>query len=157
MSELFAPTINLLILVGILVYYTRHPIKKSVEDRHTGLRDELARVRDLLRQAQEQYNEFSSKLKAIEAETTALRQQAIQDAEAAKQRLVNDAQRMSQGIASDARRGAESLYAELKTQLASEIGGRVLERAEAILRERLTGDDRARIRKEFSTQVETVQ
>jgi F-type H+-transporting ATPase subunit b len=157
MSELLAPTINLLILVGILVYYTRHPIRKSVEDRHVGLRDELARVRDLLRQAQEQYNEFSSKLKAIEAETTALRQQAIQDAEAARQRLVNDAQRMSQGISSDARRGAESLYVELKSQLASEIGGRVLERAEAILRDRLTGDDRARIRKEFSTQVETVQ
>jgi F-type H+-transporting ATPase subunit b len=157
MSELIAPFINLLILVGILVYYTRHPIKKSVQDRHTGLRDELTRVRDLLRQAQEQYNEFSSKLKAIEAETTALRQQAIQDAEAAKQRIVNDAQRMSMGISSDARKAAESLYGELKTQLASEIGGRVLERAEAILRDRLTGDDRARIRKEFSTQVETVQ
>lgn len=157
MSELFAPTINLIILVGILVYYTRHPIKKSVQDRHASLRDELARVRDLLRQAQEQYNEFSSKLKAIEAETTALRQQAVQDAEAAKQRLVNDAQRMSLGISSDARKAAESLYGELKSQLASEVGGRVLERAEAILRDRLTGDDRARIRKEFSTQVETVQ
>jgi F0F1-type ATP synthase membrane subunit b/b' len=157
MSELFAPTINLLILVGILVYYTRHPIKKSVQDRHAGLRDELARVRDLLRQAQEQYSEFSSKLKAIEAETTALRQQAIQDAEAAKQRIITDAQRMSSGIANDSRKAAQSLYSELRTQLASEIGNRVLERAEVILRERLTGDDRARIRKEFSTQVEMVQ
>jgi len=157
MSELFAPTVNLLILVGLLVYYTRHPIRKTVTDRHEGLRDELARVRDLLRQAQEQYNEFSSKLSAIEAETTALRQQAVQDAEAAKQRIVTDAQRLSQGIASDSRRAAESLYAELKAQLASEVGSRVIDRAEALLRERLTGDDRARIRKEFSSQVETVQ
>jgi F0F1-type ATP synthase membrane subunit b/b' len=157
MSELFAPTINLLILVGILAYYLRTPVKQSVQDRHTGLRDELARVRDLLRQAQDQYNEFSSKLKAIEAETTALRQQAVQDAEAAKHRIINDAQRMANAIASDSRRAAESLYGELKSQLASELGGRVLDRAEAILRERLTGDDRARIRKEFSTQVETVQ
>ncbi len=157
MSELFAPTINLLILVGILVYYTRHPIRKSVQDRHDGLREELTRVRELLRQAQDQYNEFSSKLKAIEAETNALRLQAVQDAEAAKHRIVTDAQKMSQGIASDSRKAAESLYVELKAQLANEIGGRVLARTEAILRERLTGDDRARIRKEFSTQVETVQ
>jgi hypothetical protein len=33
----------------------------------------------------------------------------------------------------------------------------VLNRAETILRERLTGDDRARIRQEFSRQVESIQ
>jgi F0F1-type ATP synthase membrane subunit b/b' len=157
MSELFAPTVNLLILIGILAYYLRAPMKQSIRDRHAGLRDELARVRDLLRQSQEQYQEFSSKLKAIDAETTALRQQAIQDAQAAKQRLLADAQRLSMNVATDARRAADSLYVELKGQLSSEIGNRVLERAEQILRERLTGDDRARIRKEFSSQVEAVQ
>jgi F0F1-type ATP synthase membrane subunit b/b' len=157
MSELFAPTVNLLILIGILAYYLRAPMKQSIRDRHTGLRDELARVRDLLRQSQEQYQEFSSKLKAIDAETSALRQQAVQDAQATKQRILADAQRLSMNVAADARRAADSLYVELKGQLSSEIGGKVLERAEQILRERLTGDDRARIRKEFSSQVEAVQ
>jgi F0F1-type ATP synthase membrane subunit b/b' len=157
MSELFAPTINLLILIGILAYYLRAPMKQSVHDRHANLRDELARVRQLLLQAQEQYNEFTSKLSAIDAETTALRQQAVQDAQAAHHRIMTDAQRLGSSIAADSRRAAEALYSELKTQLSSEMGIRVIDRAEAILRERLTGDDRARIRNEFSSQVETVQ
>jgi hypothetical protein len=49
------------------------------------------------------------------------------------------------------------MFGDLKNQLRSELSVQVLARAEAILRERLTGDDKARIRREFSQQVESVQ
>jgi F-type H+-transporting ATPase subunit b len=157
MSELIFPFINLVILIVIFVVYLREPIAKFVTDRHVTIRDELQRVRALLGQAQSQFDEFSGKLKAMDAEIAGLREQAKQDASAAKSRILAEAQRLSATIVTDARASAQGLYSQLKQELFAEIGSKVLDRAEAILRERLTGDDRARIRREFSTQVETVQ
>lgn len=157
MSELIFPFINLAILIAVMVVYLRAPLRAFVNDRHTGLREELSRVRDMLTQAQGRYNEFTSKLKAMDAEIANLRDQAKQDAAGTKSRILAEAQKLSAAIVSDSRVSAQGLYAQLKSELFADIGTKVLDRAEALMRERLTGDDRARIQREFSNQVESVQ
>ena len=157
MSELIFPTINLAILIGILVVYTREPIRAFIRTRHETLRDELRRVRDLLVNSKAKFEEFSAKLKAMEAEIQALRDQAKQDAATIKSKILAEAQTLSATIVSDARRSAQGLYGQLRSELFVEVGNKVLDRTESVLRERLTGEDRARIRNEFSTQVESVQ
>jgi F0F1-type ATP synthase membrane subunit b/b' len=157
METLVAPTINLLCLLGFLAYYLRKPAKDFAKNRSVSIRGELEKVREELRIAQEKHREFSSKLKAMDAEVAALKNQAIQDAQAMKGRISAEAQKMAANIVSDARSASVVLYTEFKDQLYSELGLRVLDRAEKILSERLTGDDRARIRKEFATQVGATQ
>jgi F0F1-type ATP synthase membrane subunit b/b' len=157
MHELIAPTVNLAILIAALVYFLRAPLKDFVGNRHNTVREELARVRELLQKARAQHAEFSAKLNAMGAEVASYRDQAKQDAQASKQRLVSDAQRLSGNIVGDARTAAEGLYSELKGQLRSEMSGKVMVRAEKVLRDRLTATDRERIRQEFSNQVESVQ
>lgn len=157
METLIAPAVNLAILIGVMAYYLRAPIRQFVNERHLSLGQELIRVRELLRTSQGQYDEFSSKLKAIEVETSALREQVRQEALSTKAKIVAEAQKLASGIVADARTSAGGMYDELKNELSSELAGRVLERAEHILRERLTGDDRTRMRNEFSKQVEAVQ
>jgi F-type H+-transporting ATPase subunit b len=157
METLVAPSINLLILVGALAYYLRAPLKQFVKTRHSSLRDELATVREELRQAQARYEQFAAKLKSLGNEVAELKEQSRQDAQAMKARIVSEAQRLSASTVSDARASATGLYADVKSELYAELGGRVLDRAEALLRERLTGDDRARIRQEFSHQLEAAR
>lgn len=157
METLIAPSINLGILIVVLAYYLRAPLRAFIAGRHSAVRDEVAKVREMLQQAQDKHNEFSSKLKAIDVEITSLREQAKQDAQATKLRVLSEAQRLSSTIVSDARATAEGAFADLKRQLHVEIGTRAIDRAEALLRDRLTGDDRARIRNEFSSQVEAVR
>ena len=156
-ASLIAPFFNVTVLVGVLVYFLRKPISDFVSSRHAGLRDEVQRVSEQLRQSQSQFEEFSAKLKAIHAEISALREQAKQDAEATRARVVNDAKKLSAVILSDAKSSADAAFGDLKTQLRTELANRVLERAEALLRERLTSDERVRIRREFSSQLEKVQ
>jgi len=151
------PALNLLILIVILVTKLRGPIKDFVHNRHIGVRDEVKRVRDMLRDAQTKYDEFTSKLRAFEAEAVAIRQQMQQDGQNAKQRILTEAQRLSGSIVSDARLAAQNLYSDLRGQLMAEIGNRIIDRAEVMLKERLTGEDRARLQAEFSTQVEGVK
>jgi F0F1-type ATP synthase membrane subunit b/b' len=157
MSELIFPTINLAILIAIMVVYLREPISTFVRVRHETLRDELRRVRDLLAGAKIKYEEFSSKLKAMEAEIQSLREQARQEALDAQSRIQSEAQALSAAIVADSRKSVQGMYGQLKSELYVEVGHKILDRAEALLRERLTGDDRARIRHEFSSQVESVQ
>ena len=154
MATLVAPFINLAILVGILAYYLRQPLKEFVTNRHVSVLGDLKRVQDQLHKAQEQYEEFSAKLKAIDAEVQALHKQAKQDAENAKVRIVHDAKRLSDGIMIEAKSAAQGLVEDLRKELFTDLGNRVLEQAETILKNRLTGEDRARIRREFSAQVE---
>ncbi len=157
MHGLIAPTINVLILTAVLAYYLRGPFKAFVSGRHVYLRDELARVHTQLSQAQARYSEFDAKLNAIDAELNALREQVRQDAEQMKIKIINEGRRLADSIRVSAKMSATSMYTDLKNQLRAEFGQQVLTRAEAIIRERLTGDDRVRIRREFSKQVETIQ
>jgi F-type H+-transporting ATPase subunit b len=150
-------TINTIVLLFILVRFTKAPLRAFVTDRHTSLRDELTAVSGKLKQSKERFEEFSAKLKAIEAEVTALRNQARQDAESMKVRTLADAKRLSETIVTDARAAAQGLYSDLRAQLRTDLAEKVLDRAERLLRERLTGEEKVRIRREFSKQVEAVR
>ncbi len=144
---------NFLCLVAGLVYFMREPLKAFVKTRHETLRDEVARVERQLKDSQVRFDEFSAKLKAIDAEIQALHEQMRQDADSTKVRVVSEAKRLSTQIITDARASAEGLYSELRGQLRTELADRVVARAEEVLRERLTGDDRVRFRYEFSQQL----
>ena len=157
MHTLIGPLINLLILIALLTYYCREPMKSFARTRSITIRDELARVREQLGQARTRHSEFSSKLKAMDAEIAALKNQALQDAQAMRTRIMAESQKISANISSDARNAAVTLYSEFKSQIYGEVGNRVLDRAEEILRERLTGDDRARICQEFSHQIQAAR
>lgn len=157
MHSLIPSLINFAILIGLLVFYLHAPLRAFVRGRHESLRDELKRVADQLRQAQERYDEFSAKLKAMQAEIGALREQARQDGQAIKLRLIQDGQRVAQTIVEDARGAADAVLDDLKIELRRELGGMVLQSAERIIRERLKPEDQVRMRREFAREVETAQ
>jgi F0F1-type ATP synthase membrane subunit b/b' len=151
------PFFNFSVLVGLLVWKLRDPVRGFVRQRHETLRDEIDSVRDLLKRSQERFSEFSNKLQMLDLEVATIRSQMKQDAQAMNARISEDAKKQSVRISADARTAAQGLLADMRSGLYHELAIKVLERAETLLRERLTGDDRARIRQEFSRQVEVVQ
>ncbi len=157
MSSIALSFLNLSILVGILVYKLKKPTQDYVRNRHESMRAELNAVRDQLKTAQEKYEEFSTKFKALNSEVAILREQSQQDAIAMAQRITADGRRLAANIVSDARVSAETLLSDLKNDLYQELSAKVLSRSEEILRARLTSTDQARIQKEFSQQVEKFQ
>lgn len=150
---LIPPLINFLILVAVLAYYLREPLKNYVSGRHTSLRDEVDRVRAELEKARTQFEEFSQKLSVVNSEIYEMKSQVKSEAEATKARVISEARRAAENIVTDARAAANGIYDDLKTQLRADLASHVVDRAEALLKSRLTTDDRARIRQEFSRQV----
>ncbi len=157
MQSLLFPFINFSILVAALVYFLRSPIQQFVKGRHEQIGDELKKVREMLKQSQEKFDEFSAKLKAMGAETQALHQQARQDAQAAKVRMIEAAKKNAHSIVNEANEVAQGMMGTFKDQLYIDLCNLVLDRAEKILSKKLTGTDRARIRSEFTKQIEAVR
>jgi len=157
MESLVASSFNLLVLVALLVYKLRGPLKDFILQRHLTLKHDIQSVSEQLQQAQQKFNELTLKLKSVQAETAAIRAQTAEDAEQAKKRILAEAQRLSTNVVSDAKNVAEGLYLQMQGQLYFDLSNKVLQRAEKLLRDRLTGDDKARIRKEFSQQMESLQ
>jgi F-type H+-transporting ATPase subunit b len=157
MQSLLFPFINFSILIGGLTYLLRTPIKQFVLNRHVQIRDDLKKVQEMLKESQDKFDEFSAKLKALSAEAQALHQQARQDAQQTKQRIVEAAKKNSHSIVNDANEVAQGMMSSFKDQMYFELCNLVLDRAEKMLAKKLTGADRARIRNEFTKQVEAVR
>ena len=157
MTALIAPTVNFVFLVVLLVVYCRKPLREFVAARHRTTRDELHRVAEQLRKAQEQYDEFSAKLAAMQAEITQLREQSRQDAEAMKLKITLEGKRVAESVRAGARVSAATMLDDLRSQITRELSARVLSRAEAIVAEQLKDSDRERLRKDFARELEAAQ
>lgn len=155
MHTLIAPLINFVVLVTILTFAMRKPLKEMVRERHETLKDKLEATQRELASAQKKFEEYSMKLRSLEGEIVDYRRNAVEDAEAMKTRIVHEAKKMADTIVIDAKKTAEAMGSEFKDKMRAELAQSVLVRAENMIRTKLSDNDRARIRKDFSKEVET--
>ncbi len=157
METLIAPAVNLLALLGVLAFYLRKPLSQFVVARHHSIREELDRARRALMDAQNRNDDLSARMKALDSEIELLRVQSQEDAEKTKMSILSQASVLSGLVLSDCQAAARAAQADFKQELRQELATRALLRAESRLRDRLTGEDQARIRREFSFLVEKTQ
>ena len=157
MKALLLSAMNLGILIGILVYFLRKPLAQFVSDRKRTVSHELVEVEALLKMAREKYEEYSSKLKAVEVEINTIERRTQEEALQTKQRIINHSKQLAQTIVADSRAFAAERFNELKIQIVSDFGNKVVDRAEGLISKQLTQSDRERFRKEFSNQVGVVR
>jgi len=157
MHTLIAPLVNLSVLLAVLVYCLKTPLTNYVQGRHETIKTDLNKVRTLLNTAREKYEEFNAKLKAIDVEVATIQTQVRQEGEGTRTRILNHAKSSAASILAEAKTRAESMVEDGKVSLRVELGGRIIARAEQLIQDRLTGDDHARLRREFSERVGAIQ
>jgi F-type H+-transporting ATPase subunit b len=90
-SALFWPTVNFIILAGVLYYFLKTPLVTYLADRHAGIRKDLKEAAELKSSADLQLAEIDRKLKALPGELTALKQRGSEDVAAEEQRIAREA------------------------------------------------------------------
>lgn len=156
-NDLVPGAFNLSLLIGLLFFKTREPLRQFIRERHETIRNELQKTAADLRNARQRFEEFSGRLGSMQTEAATLREQSKQDAQSAKTRIGEDAKRLASAIVGDARAAGEGLYGDFRRQLREEFAEKVITRAEALLKARLTGEDQARLREDFTRQLGGVQ
>ena len=157
MEDLIPQIVNFSILLALLSWKLIGPFKAFVAQRSESIGAEIRNTSEQLRTAQAQLTEFGAKLTAVDHEIQMMRQEAKSEASRSHERIVNEAKRLSDQVVREANARKNSLVAEMRSRLAAELAEKVILRSEALLRGRLTGDDRVRLRKEFSNQLESLQ
>jgi F0F1-type ATP synthase membrane subunit b/b' len=157
MQHLIYSTINLGLILGIIGYLLRKPLGEFMSSRHHSTVKDIADVRDLARRAEEKFQDYSAKLKAIDVEVQSILNQAQRETAEIKKKIVENAEKISKTLIKDAGSSLDAMLVEVKAQIRREFAETLVARLEKQLSSSLTGEDRSRIQKEFSTQLQAVR
>jgi F-type H+-transporting ATPase subunit b len=145
---------NLLLLLGVLVYFARRPLQKFFADRRSQIQGDLDEAAGLLEAAESRYAEWQRKLIDLEQEIETIRTEGRRRAEEEGEAVLAEAHAAAERIHRDAAASAAQELRRAQAELRAEAAGLATQMAAQILKEKLADPDRERLMDEFITRVE---
>jgi F-type H+-transporting ATPase subunit b len=146
--------VNLLLLVGALVFFARKPVADYLAGRKSGIETDLQTADQLLREAEGRLAEWSARAARLESEVADIKRAARESAEQEGERIVADARAAAERIRLYAASAVEREGARARTRLRAETAELAVAAAESILKEQVQGADGDRLFDEFLTRIE---
>lgn len=154
LTEFFLTALNLLILIGVLVFFARRPIRSFFADRYAHIRDDLQAATRSLEEAEARHEEWSRRLEGLDQELESIRATARERAEAERQRVIAEAGVAAERIRRDARAAVEQELRRAREQLRQEAAELAIQLAGEALSDKVSQQDRDRLIDEF---IETIE
>lgn len=148
---------NMVLFIGVLVWLAGGPVKKAFAERTAAIRSAAVEARERREKADRMAGEIQARLAAIEAEVRAIHERAATEGERQKRELMTAAEAESQKMLAAARNEVENRLKHARTELTEFAGQLASERAEAILREKITEQDQKKLFQESLQEVGEVQ
>lgn len=140
---------NLALLLGIIGYFARTPLRELMATRRTKIESDLGQARADLERAESQLREWKNRMDALDSELDEIRGAVRAQAEGERDRIVADAEASAERIRANAVAAVEQETRRARELLREEGAELAIERAGEILQQRITGDDRDRLFGEF--------
>jgi F-type H+-transporting ATPase subunit b len=145
---------NLALLLGVLVWFGRTPVRQYFGERRHRVREDLERSERLLAEAETQLAAWRAKLARLDAEIGEAHEASRRLAEAECERILSEARASAERIRRDATTAVDQEMRRVRAALRAEASDLALEIAEGILREELGAADRERLVAEFVERIE---
>ena len=120
--------LNLVLLIGLLVYLLRKPFGEFLRNRKERLRSEVARAEEASEKARAAFEEYSAKLDAVSSEIGSLTENIRKQGETERAELVSQARKSGEAI----RKEVEDTIRLETARAVSEIQAEVVESAVAL-------------------------
>ena len=146
--------INLVIILGVLVYFGRAPIQAYFASRHATIKNELTEAADLLAQAEQRNSELQRRLVDLNSELEGIREAANARAADEAEKILADARAGAERIRSDAKAAAVQELSRAQTELRREAANIAMDLAAQKLSQNVADPDRDRLMDEFITRIE---
>jgi F-type H+-transporting ATPase subunit b len=148
--------VNFAILVGILVYALKKPLKGYLIKRHEAVKERIEESERLLKEAAELKATYEGRLSAVEGEIEVFRATAKAEMEKEKAKILNEAQNLASRIREQARLAYEQEMKEAMAKVRAEVSERTIKAAEAAVRDTFKKEDHDRMVEEFIQNVRSV-
>jgi F-type H+-transporting ATPase subunit b len=136
---------NMILFIGILVYFVRGPVSKAFAERSEAIRRANQEARERREKADRMAGDIQARLTAIEAEVRAIHERAEAEGERQKRELIAAAEAESQKMLATARTEVDNRVKLARKELTEYAGQLASDRAEAILREKITETDQHKL------------
>ena len=146
--------LNLALLLGVIVYFARNPVREFFAGRREQIQGELAGAAEVLSEAEARFAEWQQKLGALDSELEKIRETERRRAEQERARILEDARETALRIKRDAKISIEREQRRAQVALQREAGELAVEMAAGILRETMRDEDRDRLVDEFIGSIE---
>ncbi|MEE9607102.1 MAG: F0F1 ATP synthase subunit B [Myxococcota bacterium] len=154
LAQLIYPALNLALLIAVLVYFARAPIRRYFAERRDRIRDDIETAARLRAEAEQRYSEWQRRLREVDAELEGIRATARQRADAERERILSDAAAGAERIRREARDAVEQELRRAREQLKQEASDLALGLAAELLTEQVTDSDRDRLFDDFIQRLE---
>lgn len=148
---------NMLLFFGLLVWLLKGPIGGAFGMRSEAIRAAAAEARERRAKADQLANDIQKRLAEIENEVKAIHERAQAEGDRQKRELIAAAEAEAQKILQSARNEVDNRLKHARHELTQYAGQLASERAEAILREKITDNDQKKLFEESLRQVSEVQ
>jgi F-type H+-transporting ATPase subunit b len=144
---------NMLLFIGVLVWLLGGPAKKFFGDRNGQIRGAAEEAKARRAKADQLASDIQARLTQIEADVRAIHERAEAEGERQRRELKEAADAEAQRILTNARAEVDNRLKHARHELTEYAGELAAQRAEQIVRERITDADQKRI---FSESVREV-
>lgn len=141
-TKLTLAFVNFTLFIGLLVVLLRKPLRSFFATRRDEIETRLREAAELKQAAEDKYQEYEAKLKALEKEGARILEEARAEGEDEKQRILQAAEKMAARVAEDAQRRIDAEVRAARVALRKEAVSEAVDAARRILSEQLNaGDD----------------
>lgn len=149
--------INMLLFFGFLAYLLGGPIKRAFADRNAAITRRANEAQERRTKADQMAADIQARLSRLEGELQAIRDRAQTEGERQKRELIAAAEAEAQKLIANAQSEVENRLRHARAELTEYAGELAAQRAEQILREKITEDDQKKLFQESLAEVEGAQ
>jgi F-type H+-transporting ATPase subunit b len=153
MGDWLPRLVNFAIIVGVIIYFTRKPIRDFFKNRSLEIAKAIQESKESRERALAALADMERKVKDLEAETNRLIEDARVRGEKDKQALVEEGKKIVSDIGDQVKQGVELEVQKARTALQTEASLLAVDLAEKSIREKIGPQDHERIVKEYIAKV----
>jgi F-type H+-transporting ATPase subunit b len=132
---------NFAVLIAIIVKFAGKPLKNYLQNRHRAIKEKLEEANSMVQEAEKLKAEYEGRLAKLDDELAVFKKTMMDDAQREKQKILAEANEFAARIREQARITYEQELREATGKIKEEIARLTMERAEKLVKEKLTKDD----------------
>ena len=144
-----AKIVNILLFVGLAVYFLRKPVAEAFKSRRDNIRRELVRAQEERSAALAKLEEVNGRLARLDEEVAAIRAQAEREAAEERERIARATEEDVRRLREQAQREIESASKTAQAELRAFAAEQSVRLAEEMIRGSIRPEDDARLVTEY--------
>ncbi len=146
----FEHAVNLVILLGVLVYFLKDSVRNFLVARKGSISSEIDHAQQTISDAKKKYEEYAEKLRGIEQEIDSIKDAIRKQGETEREEILRHANIASEHLKKEAQDTIQFEIDRARREVQSEVVTIALTIAEKVIKENLNESDKERFIEDFT-------